>query len=151
GLDFIATTPETEGTIMGRNEGDDNITEMGGYLQFTQPLTAKLDLMGAIRGDMNSRIEGSQVSPRAAFLYKATPTQNFRFTFNRAFNSPASFAFGLDQWAGVTQNLGPVLGNVDVQIFGNPSKRGWMYDRSGPAAISGGMQMRTTGGVLMPA
>jgi len=151
GLDYIATTPQTEGTIMGRNENDDNIAELGGYLQFTQPLTEKLDFLGAIRGDMNSRIEGSQFSPRAALLYKATPMQNFRFTFNRAFNSPASFAFSLDQYAGITQNLGPVMGNVDVQIFGNPSKRGWMYDRNGPAGISNGLQMRTTGGAIVPA
>jgi len=134
GLDYIATTPETKGTIMGRNEGDDNILETGGYLQFTTPLTDKLDLMGAVRGDMNSRIEGTQFSPRAAFLYKATPTQNFRFTFNRAFNSPASFSFFLDQWSGQTANLGPAInnpatGNTEVRIFGNPAKDGWRYNR----------------------
>jgi outer membrane receptor for ferrienterochelin and colicins len=144
GVDYIATTPQTQGTIMGRNENDDNIAELGGYLQFTQPLTEKLDFMGAVRGDMNSRIEGSQFSPRAAFLYKATPTQNFRFTFNRAFNSPASFAFSLDQYSGQTQNLGPALGNVDVQIFGNPSKEGWQYNRGCAAsqASAGGLCMR---------
>jgi len=134
GLDYIATTPETKGTIMGRNEGDDNILETGGYLQFTTPLTDKLDLMGAVRGDMNSRIEGTQFSPRAAFLYKATPTQNFRFTFNRAFNSPASFSFFLDQWSGQTANLGPAInnpttGNTEIRIFGNPAKDGWRYNR----------------------
>lgn len=134
GLDYIATTPETKGTIMGRNEGDDNILETGAYLQFTTPLTEKLDFMGAVRGDMNSRIEGTQFSPRAAFLYKATPTQNFRFTFNRAFNSPASFSFFLDQWSGQTANLGPAInnpatGNTEVRIFGNPAKDGWRYNR----------------------
>ena len=134
GLDYIATTPETKGTIMGRNEGDDNILETGGYLQFTTPLTDKLDLMGAVRGDMNSRIDGTQFSPRAAFRYKATPTQNFRFTFNRAFNSPASFSFFLDQWSGSTANLGPAInnpttGNTEIRIFGNPAKDGWRYNR----------------------
>ena len=144
GLDYIATTPQTEGTINGRNEGDDNIAEVGGYLQFTQPLTEKIDFLGAVRGDVNSRIEGSQFSPRAAFLYKAAPTQNFRFTFNRAFNSPASFAFALDQYSGQTQNLGPALGGVDVQIFGNPSKEGWQYNRACATsqASAGGLCMR---------
>ena len=135
GFDYIATTPETKGTIMGRNESDDNINEMGAYLQFTTPLTPKLDLMGAVRGDMNSRIEGTQFSPRAALLYKATPTQNFRFTFNRAFNSPASFSFFLDQWSGQTANLGPAInnpatGNTEIRIFGNPAKEGWAYNRN---------------------
>lgn len=134
GFDYIATTPETEGTIMGRNENDDNITEFGGYLQFTQPLGPQWDFLGAVRGDVNSRIEGSQFSPRAALLYKATPTQNFRFTFNRAFNSPASFSFFLDQFSGRSANLGPGIsppgGNTEVRIFGNPAKEGWQYDRS---------------------
>ncbi|MBX3132057.1 MAG: TonB-dependent receptor [Gemmatimonadaceae bacterium] len=135
GIDYIATTPETKGTIMGRNENDDNINEMGGYLQFTQPLTDKLDLLGAVRGDMNSRIEGTQFSPRAALLYKAAPNHNFRFTFNRAFGSPASFAFFLDQWSGQSVDAGPgfnnpATGNTEVRIFGNPAKDGWRYDRS---------------------
>ncbi|MEX2181223.1 MAG: TonB-dependent receptor [Gemmatimonadaceae bacterium] len=151
GFDYIATTPETEGTIMGRNEDDDNINEMGVYLQLTQPLSEKLDFMGAVRGDVNSRIEGSQFSPRAAFLYKLAPTQNFRFTFNRAFNSPASFAFSLDQYSGTSVSLGPMLGTREVRIFGNPSKEGWRYDRSGVSTVTNGLMMRGPGGVLMPA
>jgi len=75
GADYIATTPVTAGTIMGRNEDDDNITEMGGYLQFTRNVTDNVEFTGAVRGDMNSRIEGTQFSPRAAFVWKATPTQ----------------------------------------------------------------------------
>ncbi|MBX3173645.1 MAG: TonB-dependent receptor [Gemmatimonadaceae bacterium] len=135
GLDVISTTPQTEGTIMGRNEDDDGILETGAYLQVTQPLSEKFDFLGAVRADANSRIEGTQFSPRAAILYKATPTQNFRFTFNRAFGSPASFSMFLDQWSGQTANLGPAVnnpatGNTEVRIFGNPSKEGWQYNRS---------------------
>jgi outer membrane receptor for ferrienterochelin and colicins len=143
GLDYIATRPKTAGTIMGRNEDDDSINETGGYVQITHPLSERVDFMGAVRGDMNSRIEGSQFSPRAAFLFKATPTQNFRLTYNRAFNSPASFSFFLDQFSGSRQFLGPALGNVDVQIFGNPPKQGWRYDRSCDPAINGGLCMRS--------
>lgn len=151
GFDYIATTPQTEGTVMGRNENDDNITEIGAYLQVTQPLTEKLDFMGAVRFDVNSRIDGEQFSPRAAFLYKHTPTQNFRLTFNRAFNSPASFSMFLDQWSGQSSNLGPLLGTKEVRIFGNPSKKGWEYDRSGLSTVSNGLMMRTTGNALIPA
>ena len=138
GLDYIATTPKTAGTIMGRNEDDDNIAEVGGYLQFTRPVTGKLDFMGAVRADNNSRIEGVQFSPRAAFLYKATPTQNFRFTFNRAFNSPASFSFFLDQYSGRTPAPG-----MPVQAMGNAPKIGWNFSRTCNAAINGGLCMRS--------
>ncbi len=150
GLDYIATTPETKGTINGRNDGDDNITEIGGYLQFTTRLTDRLDLMGAARGDMNSRIEGTQFSPRAALLYKLSATQNFRFTFNRAFNSPASFAMFLDQWSGQSANLGPAINNpatnaTEIRIFGNPAKEGWQYSRTCATgqADAGGLCMQS--------
>ena len=108
---------------MGRNEDDDNITEMGSYLQFTRNLSDNIEFTGAVRGDMNSRIEGTQFSPRAAFVWKATPTQNWRLTYNRAFNSPASFSFFLDQFSGQNVNLGPAIGNTQVRIFGNPADR----------------------------
>ena len=150
GFDYIATTPETKGTINGRNEDDDNIRELGAYLQFTTPLTDRLDLMGAVRGDVNSRVEGTQFSPRAALLYKLSATQNFRFTFNRAFNSPASFAMALDQWSGQSANLGPAVNNpgnnlTEIRIFGNPSKEGWQYSRTCAAAQSdaGGLCMQS--------
>ncbi len=143
GFDYIATTPQTAGTIHGRNDADDNITEMGTYLQMTHPLSDRVDFTGAVRGDMHSRIEGTQFSPRAAFVFKATPTQNWRLTFNRAFNSPAAFSFFLDQWSGQRSNLGPALGTVDVQIFGNAPKTGWQYDRSCDPLINGGLCMRS--------
>ena len=143
GLDYIATTPQTEGTINGRNEEDDNIAEIGAYLQVTHSLSDRVEFTGAVRGDMNSRIEGTQFSPRAAFVFKATPTQNWRLTYNRAFNSPASFAFFLDQWSGQRSNLGPALGNVNVQIMGNAPKMGWRYDRSCDVTINSGLCMRS--------
>ena len=125
GGDYIATRPQTEGTINGRNDGDDDINEFGAYIQTTTRLSNKVDLLAAIRGDANSRIEGSQVSPRAALIFRASPNQNLRVTFNRAFSSPASFAFFLDQFSGTTPAPG-----LPVQIMGNPSKVGWNFARS---------------------
>lgn len=133
GGEYNATRPETEGTINGRNDPNDDINEYGAYLQSTTQLTEKLDFLAAIRGDVNSRIEGSQWSPRAALVYRLTPVQNVRVTFNRAFNSPASFAFFLDQYSGTTPAPG-----LPVQIMGNPAKQGWQFDRS-----CGGVCMRT--------
>jgi len=143
GLDYIQTTPQTVGTIMGRNEDDDQIVEMGAYLQMTHPITDRVDFTGAVRGDQNSRIEGAQFSPRFAFVFKQTDTQNWRLTYNRAFNSPASFSFFLDQFSGQRVALGPAIGNTDVQIFGNRPKEGWRYDRSCDAAVNGGLCMRS--------
>lgn len=134
GGEYNATRPETEGTINGRNDPNDDINEYGAYVQSTTQLTEKLDFLAAIRGDVNSRIEGSQWSPRAALVYRLTPLQNVRVTFNRAFNSPASFAFFLDQYSGSTPAPG-----LPVQIMGNPAKIGWQFDRS----CGGGVCMRS--------
>lgn len=138
-LHDIATTPQTKGTIMGRNEDDD--IEMGAYLQMTHPISDRVDFTGAVRGDMNSRIEALPTRP-ASPSSSTAPTQNWRLTYNRAFNSPASFSFFLDQF-GNRANLGPALGNLDVQILGNQPKTGWNYDRSCDAAVNNGLCMRS--------
>ncbi|MBX9929239.1 MAG: TonB-dependent receptor [Gemmatimonadaceae bacterium] len=138
GIDYIHTNPVTQGTINGRNEDDDKITEIGAYLQSTTPLTKKLDLILAARGDQNNRIEGGQFSPRGAFVYKANANNNFRFTYNRAFNSPAAFSFFLDQYSGRTPAPG-----MDVQIMGNQPKKGWNFARNCDPAINAGICMRS--------
>lgn len=134
GAEYNATRPRTEGTINGRNDGNDDINEYGSYIQTTTRVSGKLDFLAAIRGDVNSRIEGTQWSPRAALVLKMTPSQNLRVTFNRAFSSPASFAFFLDQFSGSTPAPG-----LPVQIMGNPPKAGWQFDRS----CAGGLCMRS--------
>jgi outer membrane receptor for ferrienterochelin and colicins len=138
GGDYIATRPRTEGTINGRNENDDDINETGGYVQTTTAITSMLDFLAAARVDVNSRIDGTQFSPRAALVFKPAPNQNFRVTFNRAFNSPASFSFFLDQYSGRTPAPG-----MPVQIIGNPAKEGWHFARSCDQSINGGLCMRS--------
>ena len=49
GADYQQTNPDTEGTILGRNESDDEIIEAGGYVQSTLALTSQLDLTVAGR------------------------------------------------------------------------------------------------------
>jgi iron complex outermembrane receptor protein len=138
GLDYIYTHPVSDGTIFGRNEGSTDIHEQGAYLQGTFALTPKLDLVSAIRGDQTDRLAGSQFSPRVAFVYKADENDNFRFTFSRAFNSPASFEYMLDQVSNPNQAPGFAL-----RAIGNPSKAGWTFARSCDATINGGLCMHS--------
>lgn len=125
GGEYLATRPQTERTINGRNESDDNIDEYGGYLQSTTAITKQIDFLAAARVDANSRITGSQFSPRAAVIVKPDSNNTFRVTFNRAYSSPTSFSFFLDQYSGRTPAPG-----MPVQIFGNPPKTGWQFARS---------------------
>ncbi len=140
GVDYIATQPRSEGTIFGRNEGSTDITEVGGYLQGTIPLSKTVDFVTAIRGDQTNRMAGSQFSPRAAFVWKADATNNFRFTFNRAFNSPASFSYFLDQ---LQAQIASAPGGYHVQAIGNPAKEGWQFARNCDATFNNGLCMHS--------
>jgi outer membrane receptor for ferrienterochelin and colicins len=138
GIDAINTAPRSAGTIFGRNEGNTDITEMGAYLQSTMPLTPKVDFVAAVRGDQTNRLAGTQFSPRAAFVYKYDDVNNFRFTFSRAFNSPASFSYFLDQ----IQNPNAAPG-FPLRAIGNPAKEGWQFNRSCDATVNSGLCMHS--------
>lgn len=144
GFDWIKTQPRTGNTINGRNEEDDEVTELGGYIQSTSRLHEKWDFIAALRVDNHSRIEGNQVSPRAALIFKPTATQNFRATYNRAFQTPANFTMFLDLVQ--ARNVGG--SGYDIRALGNPPKTGWAFNRSCQNTVSGGLCMmsRFTGG-----
>jgi outer membrane receptor for ferrienterochelin and colicins len=145
GGEYLATRPQTAGTINGRNESNDDINEYGGYLQSTTALTRQIDFQASARIDANSRITGSQFSPRAAIMFKPDSNNNFRVTFNRAYSSPTSFSFFLDQYSGQTPAPG-----MPVQILGNPPKEGWQFanDCQGSAFSSLCMRSPYVSGVV---
>ncbi|HEX2780620.1 MAG TPA: TonB-dependent receptor, partial [Gemmatimonadaceae bacterium] len=96
GADYIFTNPRTGGTINGRNEEDDDVTEYGGYFQSTSKIASRLDLLLAARLDKHSELEGTFFSPRAAIVFMPAEEQSVRLTFNRAYSTPANFSFFLD-------------------------------------------------------
>jgi len=136
GLDYTKTDPRTGGTINGRNEDDDQVTEFGGYLHTTTHISDQWQFLAAARLDNNNRIEGNVFSPRVALVFKPKPDQNFRVTFNRAFTTPANFSLFLDLPSGNIP-LGP-LGQYRVVALGVP-KEGFQFRRD----CNGTLCMRT--------
>lgn len=96
GADAERTVPRTDGTIHGRFENRDELTELGGYLQSETQLTDRLNLVLTGRLDWDDVIEKPQFSPRAGLVFKPTPNQTLRATYNRAFSTPAGVNFFLD-------------------------------------------------------
>ncbi|HWP70789.1 MAG TPA: TonB-dependent receptor [Gemmatimonadaceae bacterium] len=139
GLDYISTNPRTGNTINGRNEDVDDVKEVGGYVQGTWQITPHFDFLGALRLDNNDQVEGWQTSPRAALIWKPNETSNLRFTYNRAFQTPANFTWFLDLIQ--ARNLGGSPYNI--RALGNPPKKGWTFNRSCDASVNGGLCMRT--------
>ncbi|MGH7575598.1 MAG: TonB-dependent receptor plug domain-containing protein [Longimicrobiales bacterium] len=107
GVDYLRTMPETRGLLHGVNEEDDTTDELGAYLQSETHLhPSKLDLVLAGRVDRHSEIGETVFSPRAALVFKPAPEQSLRFTYNRAFTTPASVNFFLDLDNGPAGALG---------------------------------------------
>jgi outer membrane receptor for ferrienterochelin and colicins len=107
GADFVRTIPVTEGTINGRNEDDDNYTEVGVYLQSQTELHPLFDLVLAGRVDDHSELPDPVFSPRAALLFKPHESHTLRATYNRSFSTPTSLNLFLDIDAGPLGALGP--------------------------------------------
>jgi len=154
GMDYLRTTPNTGGTINGRNENDDNITEVGGYLHSVTHLSQLLDVVAAARVDSHSRLDSKIFSPRLALVFKPTDEQNFRVTYNHAFSTPTSNNLFLDLLAGKIPSSGPTL--FGVRALGVPST-GLTFIRSCSTGL-GSFCMRiptlfggtVTGGVTTP-
>lgn len=145
GLDLARTVPRTGGTITGQNEDDDNITELGGYLQSETRLNDRMDFVGALRLDDHSRVKKAVFSPRAGLVYRPADGHSVRVTYNRAFNQPTSNNLFLDLVS--SRNLGGLP--FDVRVTGVPEE-GFQFARD----VGGRPLMRspfTPGGLGGPA
>ncbi len=125
GVDWQRTEPRTDSTINGRNEDDDIISEIGGYLHSETSLGEKLDLVTAVRIDNHSALAEVNISPRAALVFKPAEGQNFRLTYNRAFATPSSSNLFLDI---IAARLPPPIDFYAVEARGVPST-GYTFDR----------------------
>ncbi|NNF02987.1 MAG: TonB-dependent receptor, partial [Rhodothermales bacterium] len=135
GVDADLTRPDTEGSILGRNENNDNIDEYGVYAQATSSLTDQLDLTLALRGDYNTVQEKFQVSPRAAVVYQPIAGHSFRATYNRAFSSPGTNSNFLDIVAAQ-------VGGITVR--GRGAADGYTWERDPSLAATFGTDLVAT-------
>lgn len=125
GIDALLTRPDTKYTINGRNEDSDNIDEYGAYLQAKYAVIPKIDLLAALRVDKHTFVEDVFLSPRAAIVYKASPTQSVRLTYNRAFSSPSALNTSLDILSGTLPT------GINVRGVGNRGGFQFSYDDAG--------------------
>jgi len=141
GADLLLTRPDTEGTVNGGNEDDDQINEYGAYLQSETALSDMLDLVVALRYDDHNRIADGEISPRAGLVFKPSETQTLRLTYNRAFSTPSSLNLYLDLRSapdafGIGSGFEPSLGfapAIDVRAQGTYRQGfagGWTFARS---------------------
>jgi iron complex outermembrane receptor protein len=123
GADALLTRPNTEGTINGRFEDADNLSQYGIYFQGEYRFNDKWKIVAALRGDYTDPIDEFQISPRAALVYKPAPKHTLRATFNRAFTSPSVLNIGLDLSNGAI----PTPDAINIRGIGNPSGYEYLY------------------------
>tara|TARA_Y100000994_G_scaffold1047_1_gene1137 strand:+ start:3328 stop:6159 length:2832 start_codon:yes stop_codon:yes gene_type:complete len=127
GMDYTNTDPRTEGTVNGAFENDDDIQELGIYLQSKTALTDQLDLIVAGRRDTHSRLDENTFSPRAALVFEPAPNHSFRATYNRAFSTPSSLNMFLEISGG--QAPAP-LGPLGYRIRAQGNNKGYVYQNA---------------------
>ncbi|TVP78810.1 MAG: TonB-dependent receptor [Gemmatimonadales bacterium] len=124
GMDFIYTDPETEGTINGIYEDEDDTSEFGAYLQSETRLSPEFNLVLAGRVDTHSALPDAIFSPRAALVWEPADDQAFRVTYNRAFSTPSSLNQFLDLGTAIPDAGAAQLGySVRVQGTGTDGFR----------------------------
>lgn len=121
GFDYYATRPETNGTINGTYDTEDDMNEWGVYLQSKTAISPKLDLVLAGRLDDHSLLPEKVFSPRAALVFKPKEDQSLRLTYNRAFSTPSSLNFFLDISAGAAPNAQLAALGYTLRAFGTGS------------------------------
>ena len=128
GADFERTQPETERTIIGRNEDDDLIQEIGAYAQAETSLSEQFGLTLAARLDYDNIYESIRFSPRAALVFKPSPQHSVRATFNRAFSSPGVNSLFLDIIARSPDEFGQ--GPLPFVVRGRGAGQGFTFARN---------------------
>ena len=84
GLDHRFIQGNSDNTLYGRNDPDDDYIITGVYGQGTSKLGEKLELTYALRYDKFNLLDESGISPRIALVYKANDKNSFRVTYNSA-------------------------------------------------------------------
>jgi len=123
GADMELTRPDTKGTVLGRNEDNDNIDEYGVYAQSTTRFSNRIELTLALRGDYNNVVDNVQVSPRIGLVLKPAQTSSFRATYNRSFSSPTATSNWLDL-------IAATLPGTSINVRGRGAATGFTYARN---------------------
>jgi outer membrane receptor protein involved in Fe transport len=87
GASYRNTQLNTSGTLMDPSNDDRSDDYYSGYAQVEYKLIPELRVVGAARVDDGTLFE-TQFSPKGALVYSPTERHSFRFSVNRAFQTP---------------------------------------------------------------
>ncbi len=120
GGDYRDISSDSEQTLFGRYDADDDYIIMGAYMQGTSSLTDQLDLTYAVRYDDFNLFDEGIIAPRVALVYKASDKHTFRASYNQAAFGPTALEQFIDFPVAV---LAP--GVLDVWLSGQADPQGF--------------------------
>ncbi len=94
GGEYRIETTDSEGTIYGRFEDDDDFDILGGYLYADYEVVKdKLNLKATGRVDSFIAMDATEFSPQVAIVYKPLPGHSFRASWSRTATPPPAVDF----------------------------------------------------------
>jgi len=96
GYDYRDHFSDSEYTLYGINDDDDQYTQNGIYAQGTLKLAEKMDLVVAGRYDQLNFISVGEFAPRAALVYKPSEKTTWRLAYNKALTAPTALQQYID-------------------------------------------------------
>jgi len=120
GIDHRDVMSDSQNTLYGRNELNDDYVITGAYLQGTSSLSDQLELTYAARADKFSITDEMGFSPRVALVYKMDENNSFRATYNSSTSIPTALQLYIDFPVNV---IAPgiydvwLAGEIDAQNF----------------------------------
>ncbi|MEE9269034.1 MAG: TonB-dependent receptor [Candidatus Krumholzibacteria bacterium] len=133
GVDWRNSIIRSEGTLTGRFEDDDTVTEIGAYTQVTSVVSPKWDVVASVRADHHDRLANGTAFPfRLGVVFEPKRSRHaLRLTFNRSDGAPSPSVLFEDF---------PIGGQTPFQlkVVGIP-KGGWTFPRD----ANGGFLMRS--------
>jgi iron complex outermembrane receptor protein len=96
GYDYRNTISDSEYTLYGRNDDDDDYITNGLYGQGTLKMGETVDLVVAGRYDQASFISAGEFAPRAALVFKPSEKTTWRLAYNKALSGPGALQMYID-------------------------------------------------------
>ena len=150
GLDYLDRTPETKGTINGKNEDVDDFNNLGVYYSYEKKFSDEFKFVGTGRMDTNNYLKDigtdNVFAPKLALVWSPEDVRgNFRLTYGENIDLPGNFTKNLDiavyrdfvykQGLGLDFTQAGPWGaalpfNPDIQVKAMGSTTtGWTYNR----------------------
>jgi outer membrane receptor protein involved in Fe transport len=151
GASYRNTRMNTSGTLMNLRDDDRNDDYYSAYGQVEYRLLPQLRIVGAARVDDGSLFD-TQFSPKGALVFTPAESHSFRFSVNRAFQTPNYSEFFL-QAPAAQPTAGPATFEAGVEGYyrqvaaalGSAGLQGLSVDSALPWNFSGQTQVLAVG------